>query len=474
MAGFIRQVKLFPKTFWAANTLELFERWAYYGIFNLLALYLTNSPESGALGFTQVEKGMIMGTVNFILYFLPVITGAIADKFGYRKVLIIAFIVLVSGYYLMGIVKSYSSVFITFFYVAIGAALFKPIISATIAKTTTDENSSLGFGIFYMMINVGGMLGPFLASELREVSWNYIFIMSSASIALNLLITIFIFREPDRQRNTDPLLKSFRIIFTNIIRVVMDFKFSLFLLIIIFSWTVYWQFFFSLPVFIEQWTDTSIMYDALYSKVPGFARAVGTSEGIILAEKIITLDAVFIVIFQVIVSTLISRFKALNSMTTGIFINTLGLTLAVMTMNPFFLVLSILIFSFGEMTFSPKILEYIGKIAPRDKAALYMGTQFLPISIGNFLGGFISGRVYEKLADKVTMMKDLLPAGTYTGLTEEEITRAAMEVSGLDHEGLRLFLWETNHPWMFGFVLAGMGIFSTVSLILYNRAFFRD
>ncbi|MGC9342835.1 MAG: MFS transporter, partial [Bacteroidales bacterium] len=228
MAGFISQVRSYPKTFWSANTLELFERWAYYGIFNLLALYLTNSPESGALGFTQVEKGLIMGIVNAILYFLPVITGSIADKFGYRKVLIIAFIILSSGYYLMGVVSSFAAVFMTFFYVAIGAALFKPVISATIAKTTNESNSSLGFGIFYMMINIGGLIGPVLASELREVSWMYMFIMSSAAIFVNLIIVIFFFKEPERVENPDPLGKSLRIVFINIFKVLQDLRFSLF------------------------------------------------------------------------------------------------------------------------------------------------------------------------------------------------------------------------------------------------------
>ena len=265
MAGFLKQLKSYPKTFWAANTLELFERWAYYGIFNLLALYLTNSTESGALGFTQVEKGLIMGIVNAILYFLPVITGAIADKFGYRKVLIVAFVILASGYYLMGQVTGFTAVFITFFYVAIGAALFKPIISATIAKTTTDENSSLGFGIFYMMINVGGLIGPVMASELREISWSYMFLMSSASILVNLIIVLFFFKEPDRKENQDSLGKSLKIIFGNIINVLKDFRFSLFLIIMIGSWTVYWQYFYSLPVFIEQWTDTSLLYQKIYS-----------------------------------------------------------------------------------------------------------------------------------------------------------------------------------------------------------------
>ena len=474
MAGFTTQIKSYPKTFWSANTLELFERWAYYGIFNLLALYLTNSPETGALGFSQVEKGLIMGIVNAILYFLPVITGSIADKFGYRKVLIIAFIILSSGYYLMGVVSSFAAVFITFFYVAIGAALFKPVISATIAKTTDKSNSSLGFGIFYMIINVGGLIGPVMASELREISWIYVFIMSAGAILVNLIVVIFFFKEPEREKNTDPLGKSIKIVFMNIVRVLKDLKFSIFLLIIIGSWTVFWQYFYSLPVFIAQWSDTAALYDAIYSMLPGFARAIGTDEGRILAEKIIALDALFIVIFQIIVSTLIGRFRPLHSMTAGILVNSIGLTLAVLTRNPFFLILGIFIFSLGEMTFSPKILEYIGRIAPPNKAALYMGTQFLPIAIGNFIGGFISGGVYEKLADKVIMAKEIIPGPVDPSLTKEQILSQAMEVSGLTEEGLTELLWTTNNPGSFGFVLAGMGAFTFVLLLIYDRYIFRD
>lgn len=474
MAGFTTQIKSYPKTFWSANTLELFERWAYYGIFNLLALYLTNSPETGALGFSQVEKGLIMGIVNAILYFLPVITGSIADKFGYRKVLIIAFIILSSGYYLMGVVSSFAAVFLTFFYVAIGAALFKPVISATIAKTTDKSNSSLGFGIFYMIINIGGLIGPVLASELREISWIYVFIMSAGAILINLIVVIFFFKEPERKKNTDPLGKSIKIVFLNIAEVLKDLKFTIFLLIIIGSWTVFWQFFYSLPVFISQWSDTKALYDAIHSVLPGFARAIGTDEGTILAEKIIALDAFFIVILQIFVSTLVARFRPLHAMTAGILVNSIGLTLAVLTRNPFFLVLGIFIFALGEMSFSPKILEYIGRIAPPDKAALYMGTQFLPIAIGNFIGGFISGGVYEKLADKVIMAKEIIPGPVDPSFTKEQILSKAMEVSGLSEEGLTELLWTTNNPGSFGFVLAGMGAFTFVLLLIYDRYIFRD
>lgn len=458
----------FPRLFWTANTLELIERWAYYGIFNLLALYLTNSTESGALGFSQAEKGMIMGTVNAILYFLPVITGALADKFGYRRVLTIAFIILSSGYYLMGQVSSFAGVFLCFFYVAIGAALFKPVISATIARTTNESNASLGFGLFYLMVNIGGLAGPVVASELREISWNLMFLMSSIMILLNLIIVLLFFREPKGERNTDPLLKSIGTVFRNILEVLKDRRLALLLLIISGAWTVYWQYFYSLPVFIQQWTDTGILYKALHQLWPSAAKAVGTSEGIILAEKIIALDAFLIVSLQIFISMAIARIKAINSMAAGILINATGLGLAFMTANPFFLLVSIFIFSIGEMSFSPKILEYIGRIAPQNKEALYMGTQFLPVAAGNFVGGLLAGPVYEHFADRYTVLTGMVPENLRTGLSNEQLHKAALDYFQTDDAGLTRILWQEGQPWQFGVVLACIGLFTFISLLVYD------
>lgn len=474
MSGFTKTVKTLPRTFWAANTLELFERWAYYGLFNLLALYLTNSAETGALGFTQVEKGMIMGIVNAILYFLPIITGSIADKFGYKKVLIIAFVILSSGYYVMGIVTSFTAVFLAFLYVAIGAALFKPIISATIAKTTNESNSSIGFGIFYMIVNIGGLVGPFTASYLREINWNYIFLMSSGAILLNLVIVIIFFKEPIRDKNSESLAKSLGTVFKNIFTVLKDFKFVTFLLIIVGAWTVYWQYFYSLPVFIEQWVDTAPLYNAIYSVWPGFAKAIGTSDGLILTEKIIAMDAFFIVAFQVIISYVVMKLRPLSAMTIGILINSLGLVLMVLTRNPFFALTSIIIFSIGEMTFSPKILEYIGRIAPKEKAALYMGTQFLPIALGNFFGGFISGGVYLNLSDKYEMIKRKLPELNSLNLTNDQLTEKAISLLNTDSKGLTDLLWDTYHPYMFGAVLFIIGTVTVILLYFYDRKYKKE
>ncbi|MFZ5940008.1 MAG: MFS transporter [Bacteroidota bacterium] len=457
----------FPRVFWTANTLELFERWAYYGIFNLLALYLTNSTETGALGFTQVEKGLIMGIVNAILYFLPIITGALADKLGYKKVLITAFLILSSGYYLMGQVSSFPAVFITFFYVAIGAALFKPIISATVAKTTNEKNSSLGFGIFYMMVNIGALLGPFLASDLREKSWDLVFLMSSGAILVNLVLCLLFYREPGREKSSGvSIWETVKKSWQNIIYALSDLRFLLFLIILTGAWTVYWQYFYSLPVFIDQWSNTSLLYNYLLEHTPGIARAVGTSEGIINAEKLITLDAFFIVALQIVISSLVKRFRPLTAMVGGMLVNTIGLYLAFSTRDPFLLVLSIFVFGIGEMSYSPKILEYIGSIAPKDKAALYMGTQFVPIALGNFIGGFISGGLYERLADKKSILARYLLEEK--GISGNLDFNQYLSISGLSGNELNDLLWNYSQPWKFGFILLVMGLITALLFAIYN------
>ena len=182
----------YPKSFWVASAMELFERWAWYGLFAVLALYLTGSTDEGALGFTHTEKGQIMGFVTAILYLLPLFTGVVADKIGYKLSLIIAYVMLITGYYFMGEVTSYSTVFLVFLYVAVGAAIFKPVASAIITKSTDESNSTLGFGIFYMMVNIGGFIGPAFSSTLRtQYGWKIVFIQAALVIFINLLIVIF-------------------------------------------------------------------------------------------------------------------------------------------------------------------------------------------------------------------------------------------------------------------------------------------
>jgi len=468
--------KKFPRTFWVANSMELFERWAWYGMFAVLALYLTQSTDTGALGFSQTQKGNIMGTVTAILYFLPLFTGALADRFGYKKMLIIAFVILSSGYYLMGQFTSYEGVYLTFLLVALGAAIFKPIVSATVTKTTDENTSSIGFGIFYMMVNIGGFVGPVFSSKLRHIyGWHIVFLMAASAIVVNIFLAIIFYKEPNRVKNTDPFFASLGKSLKNIITALSDMKLTVFLIIMIGFWTMFNQLFYTLPNFIYQWVDTAMIYNWIHGFSPAIASAVGTKEGVIAPEMIVNLDAGFIILFQIIISTLVMRLKPVNAIITGIAVVSIGIGLAFGTNNGFYVIAAILIFALGEMASSPKFTEYIGHIAPKNKEALYMGTSFLPVAVGNYLAGFFSGSVYQSMSDKVSLLKIEMvrrgiemPAISKT-FTQNDYFKRAAELLHTDQHGLTQMLWNSYHPYRIWVLFSAIGVVTIIGLFLYNK-----
>ncbi len=461
----------FPRTFWIANTIELFERWAWYGFFMLFANYLTGSTDAGALGFTQIQKGWIMGVGTAILYFLPLITGAIADKYGYRRVLLLAFVVYVSAFILLPRFNTFTGVFAMYLYLALGAALFKPVISATIAKTTTDETSSIGFGIFYMMVNIGAFLGPMVTLIFKNESYDSVFYISAGMILVNFVLLCF-YKEPVRIPNQEPFGKSVATVFRNIYTALRDYKFLVFLLLVAGFWTMYYQLFYTLPVFISQWVDTSSIYYFFTEYMPFLAANYG-SNGVMDAEFITNFDSLFVIIFQLAISALVMRLKPLNAMISGFLVCSIGMALTLATQNVVFVMVAIFIFAVGEMSSSPKITEYIGRVAPKDKVALYMGCSFLPVFLGNFFAGIVSGGVYGSLADKDVLVHTEMAAQGITlseGLSKSEYFAQAAAQMHLTPEKLTGYLWDKYNPSSIWIVVLMIGLLAATGLWIYDRS----
>ena len=475
--------KKYPVTFWVANIMELFERWAWYGFYIIFALYLTNSTDEGALGFSQTQKGMIMGIGTAFLYLLPILTGAISDRIGYRKTLFLAYTIYTIVFLLIPMFKTYASVFTIYLLLAIGAALFKPIISATIAKTTDEDTSSIGFGIFYMMVNIGAFIGPFVTGFVRKYSWDYVFYSSAAVIAVNFILVAFFYKEPIKKASSNikphTILEQISQIFGSIAKALSDWRFALFLLIISGFWTMYLQFYMSLPVFIDQWVDTKVVFNFLLNYWPWLAHQLGTAEGTIPAEYIMNVDAGYIILFQIVISSIVMRYKPLHAMIAGILIASVGMGLSLATQNGLYIIVSLFIFSIGEMSSSPKITEYIGRIAPPDKTALYMGCSYIPLALGNFFAGIVSGKIFQNLSDKITLTKqEVLTRGIDLPAISEKFTKneyfnhAAIKMN-MDNNQLTQYLWDKYNPSSFWLVVLGIGILASASLFLYDQFIIR-
>ncbi|HAH24589.1 MAG TPA: MFS transporter [Prolixibacteraceae bacterium] len=467
--------KKYPSVFWVANIIELFERYAWYGFYMGFGLFLVGSKETGAMGFSPEQKGIIMGTGSMLLYFLPIITGAIADRIGYKRVLFLAFTIYMSGFYMIQQFHSFNMVFLSFIWICVGGAFFKPIISATISKSTTEETSSIGFGIFYMMVNIGGWIGPSVAGIVLGKGWNFVFILSIVAIAVNFLITLLFFKEPHREKQTDGVLASVTTAFKNIFTTLVNWRYTMFLLIMAIFWSAFNQLYYTFPNFIDDWVNTASLYQDIHSIFPGLANLLGGNTGTISALNISSMDSFYIIVFQIAVSAFVMRFRPLNAMMGGIFVLAAGLGLMFAFQSGWVVLLGMLVFSLGEMGSSPKYTEYVGNIAPADKKALYMGSSFLPIALGHQIAGFLSGAPYEKIADKLFLLKaEVAKRGLKIPeigdtFTKTDYFKEAARQMNYTQQQLTDFLWVSYHPQSIWIIFSSIAISAVVLLFLYDR-----
>ncbi len=381
----------FPSVFWVANTIEVLERFAYYGIYFGFGIYMES------LGYSRGELGIVQSIFLLLSYTVPVISGTMADKYGFKKILIVSYIAYLPAILLLIFTKSFSGIALTMLTIGLAAGIFKPLISGTVRAVTDKSNKTMGFGIFYAMVNVGGSFGPIVAGKLRAISWDYAFIAAAISIGVMLLITIFFYKEPERESDGESLGEKLK----GIITVLSDKKFSLFLVLLgLFFWLPFWAFFNLCAIYVDANVDTAQLYLSLRGVFGEtfanfFSQAGEDGTRRVLGETI-SHTGYIIMLFQIFVSGVLERFKAIPSFLVGMFIMGVGFVVLgyASVSSAAFVFLGIFLFAVGEMISSPRIQEYITWIAPKEKAGLYMGTNFLAVGIG----GANSGVIYSTLS----------------------------------------------------------------------------
>jgi dipeptide/tripeptide permease len=380
----------FPAIFWVANAMELFERAAYYGMNSVLAVYLAGSVSEGGLGFREQSVGFLQSIVYAATYVLPILGGALADRYGYRRMLLVAFSLLAAGYFAAGHASTYALVFLALLVMATGSGLFKPIISGTIARTTDESSSALGFGIYYWMINMGAFLAPLVVSVLKGFSWRYVFVASALYTGLMLLPTVFVFRDPPRPPST----KSLREVLLGAAEVLADARFMLMIVVYSGFWVLYFQNFGSVLWYLRDFVDR----EPVSAAVTALLRALGLSWTFTFdAEHVTVINAGTIILLQVLVSRLVRDWKALPTMVTGMALGAAGFLLLASSRSAWIFVLGIAVFSIGEMTAHPKYYSFVGQVAPADRKAVYMGYAFLYGVFGSLLGSSLGAFLYESM-----------------------------------------------------------------------------
>jgi len=375
----------FPRVFWVANSIEVLERFAYYGLFMGFGIYMEH------LGYSKGQLGFAQSILLFFSYVVPLISGTFADRFGFKKVLIVSYAVYLPSLLSLLWTRSFSGIALAMLSVGLAAGIFKPLISATVRAVTDGTNKTLGFGIFYAMVNVGATFGPITAGKLRVISWKWAFLAEAGAIAIALIITLLFYKEPPREIEGITLKQKFRDIYT----ALSDLRFLAFLVLLgIFFWMPFWSFFNLLALYVDKNLDTARLYNEIRSvlgtPIANFFSQVDKPTGVrrILGETI-SHDGYIIMILQVFVSLIVQRLRAIPAFLGGLAIAAIGFVILgyAAISAPSLVFLGIFLFAVGEMVSSPRIQEYITWIAAKEKAGLYMGSNFLATGIGGVTSG---------------------------------------------------------------------------------------
>jgi proton-dependent oligopeptide transporter, POT family len=380
----------FHKTFWIANGMELFERLAYYGQQIVFMIYMRNK-----LGFSESEAGQLSGIFGGLIYLFPILAGTLADKWGFRRAFNIAFSILAIGYFLIGSVgmNAFSGVYgdldlywvimIFLIFTAFGGSFIKPSVLGTVAVTTTSETKSLGFAIYYWLVNAGAMIGPTIAYFVRDTFGNeFVYIVSAVSCLAMLVVNIFLYKEvkgKDRE-----VVESLGKKIKNLFVVLGNVKFMIFLLIYSLYWIIFWQEFIIIPYYITDYISASAPYEIIQSWAGAGA----------------------IILLQIPINRLTKNISTRKAILLGFALSSLiwiiiGLYPSIPTIAA-----GIVAFAIGEMTQAPRYYEYISEIAPPGQQGLFQGYAFLPIAIARFVGDPLGGWLYQtsKAAGKPEMV----------------------------------------------------------------------
>ncbi|MEB3196883.1 MAG: MFS transporter [Candidatus Sericytochromatia bacterium] len=463
-----QQVQGYSRAFWFANFMEFVERWAYYGVRLSLALYIVGAANLGGLEFNHIQKGNIYLWWAVIASFLPMFTGGFADRYGYKKTIGVAIALKIVGYALMATQREYWSFFSGCLLLAAGTGLFKPGVQGLIAHSVAGRNASVGWGIFYELVNVGAFIAGFTVDPLKAWGgWSAIFAFNTGLVALNFL-PLFMFKEPDVQRPApyerwqDGLAEVGRIFVTSL-RDILQPRLAVFILVFSGFWFSFHQLFDLLPNFIDDWTTVASTPSLFHSR-----------EGGVDSAQILNLNSGLIMVFMIPVAYVASRFQPLVAICIGMLAAIAGILMAGMTQLGTLVIGGVAVFTLGEMLSSPRTKDYMGTIAPPDKRALFMGYGEVPSGLGWALGSIFAGNFYEHHGDKVNFARAWLQSqGGMTpeavaAIPKEKVMETLAAKAQLTIPQATQMLWNLHHPQVIWYWIAGVGGVSLVAMVIYT------
>ena len=414
----------FERPFWIANLSEIFERLSYYGAFASLALYL-----QGRLNFSTEQTGTLTGIFGGMVWFLAIFGGAVADRIGFRRALSTAYLILAVAYFLIGSIAAPwlapvrnavpLGLFVGVILIlpALGISLVKPCVVGTTARASKETVRSIGYSIYYTMVNIGGAAGPYFASWAhRNLGVENVYRVAALSVFAMFFVVLLFFREPRKTGDAPPpsiatVARNFCVVLGNARLVLPVLAAALALRLAEFFYpalSVPWwiwagllllvlvgisRFMWFLAIFTGYW----VVFWQQYISLPGYIHGYISSNADV--EMILVTDGLTVICLTLAVNFLTQKIPAFQAVILGTLITSASWLILAFSPTVVGAILSLFVLALGEIIQSPRYYEYISRLAPPGQQGTYMGFAFLPIGIGSLIGGWFGGTVVHRFGE---------------------------------------------------------------------------
>jgi len=506
--------------FFELNFIEMMERLAYNSVRVVAPIYIMQADNVGGLHLTAAAKGTLYAWWAVVQCFLPIITGGFADRYGYKKMMVISVATMSIGYLLMaflrdlpsldalagtlafdGVNGNYIGFLIGITVFATGSALFKPGIQGALSHTLPKEKSSLGWGVFYWVVNIGALIGHYIPvvflsenfmSDALGVAnsvarWRLVFIISAAMILVNFLPLLFFKDTPSGASKTLGIGR----VLVNAIKDIFQPRLLTWILIMSGFWLMMFQLWDLQPNFLEDWVSSANVAATANAILPEsiskyFVETLPDGTLRIPQAVLISANATFIILGVVRVSWITRKMRTLDAMIFGMAMATIGVVVAGYTQNAWFFLLGVLFFSLGEMFTGPKKSQYLSEIAPNDKKGVYLAYINIPVGVGIFAGAKLAGLIYGNVGEKATLalryiaeqkgiewrpfFDNVSDLEKTLGITRNEAMPALEKMLNLSSQEATTLLWDTYSPnltvWL---PFAAIGVVSAIALVIFSQ-----
>lgn len=460
---YIDKFKNLKYKFWIMNLFQMLEIFAFQNVIIQMSIYIAQKDAPGGLQWDHTVKGIIFLLWALAQRLTPVIFGSISDKKGYKYTILLSYIFIILGYWLLATQREYVLFAAGAMVLGFGSGIFRPSLQSGVSDSLGEGNHKFGWGVYTMLFNLAVLFAIPFSKYITQFGWEYLFLASALVTLINFFLTLLLLDDVDNKNIVCD--KQVMSTFKSLIQP----KVLLFIVIMSGFTIIYMQFYETLPNFIYDWVDTSAIVSQL--GLPDYLLLKTSLGNMISYEWLYGINTILVVLFVSFFTWLLRKLKTSTSLTIGIAVASMGLFICGNSNTGYFFILGIIVYTIGEIITNPNFLNYLDEISSKHEKAKYLSFLNISFAIGLGGGSILGGYLYNHYGDKATLASQYLNSDLGIDLQPSialEYMRTTLAMSDIQ---IRDLLWNQFSPYLFWYVFLGIGIVTVIAMLTYKKKY---